>query len=88
MEYQWTKVKSNLSKSLIIGLEVAKTHSLMILTGVTQPMKTLDLSEIWNINNNDCNVFSGLTLTTFKKKNPAILCKTKKMDLLQNIDNE
>jgi hypothetical protein len=58
-------VKSNLSKSLIIGLEGQHTFADDI-DGI--PNENLTYLKFGNINNNDWYVFSGLTLTyTFEK---------------------
>jgi hypothetical protein len=63
-------VKSNLSKSLILGLEVGARYTLADeIDGSNTPTKELDDEEFGNINNNDWYVFSGLTLTyTFGEK--------------------
>jgi len=63
-------VKSNLSKSLILGLEIGARYTSADEIDGSKPInKELSAQEFGNINNNDWYVFSGLTLTyTFGEK--------------------
>ena len=63
-------VKSNLSRSIIIGLEVGARYTLADdIDGSNPANENLSQLKFGNINNNDWFVFSGLTLTyTFGEK--------------------
>jgi hypothetical protein len=63
-------VKSNISKSLILGLEVGARYTLADdIDGNSPTNENLTDLKFGNINNNDWYVFSGLTLTyTFGEK--------------------
>lgn len=63
-------VKSNISRSLILALEIGARYTLTDnLDGSNPKKESLKTSQFGNINNNDWYVFSGLTLTyTFGEK--------------------
>jgi hypothetical protein len=63
-------IKSNITPSLIVALEMGARYTLTDnLDGSNPKKESLKSSQFGNINNNDWYVFSGLTLTyTFGEK--------------------